>query len=160
MDEWSEGLTLGKVLGFIFIVMLISFPLGLFMRGCAWWSKANDVAFHEVDPAYILKKYEWFKEASAGLDKKLADLKVYEVRVTSLKKDYEGKSRTEWARDDREQYSIWMSESAGISASYNDLASEYNAQMSKMNWRFTNVGMLPQGATETLPREYKPYATA
>jgi hypothetical protein len=27
----------------------------------------------------------------------------------------------------------------------------------KFNWRFTNVGDMPPGATTPLPREYKPY---
>ena len=62
-------------------------------------------------------------------------------------------------RSDKEQMYVWMSEVAGIKASYNQLVSEYNSQMSKLNWRFCNVGNLPQGATEVLPREYKPYET-
>ena len=37
------------------------------------------------------------------------------------------------------------------------LAAEYNAQMAKFNWAFTNQGKLPAGATEVLPREFKPY---
>ena len=153
----DEELSFGWFVKWIILLVLISLPLGLLMRGCSWWSRANDVVSHEVDPAYLLQKYEWFKDASAGLDKKLADLKVYEVRIQSMKDAYKGKERSDWARDDREQYSIWMSEAAGISASYNDLASEYNSQMSKINWRFCNKGMLPQGAYEPLPREYKPY---
>ena len=48
-------------------------------------------------------------------------------------------------------------EVSGITAGLNALASEYNAQMAKWNWRFTNVGQLPKGATEALPREFKPY---
>jgi len=70
---------------------------------------------------------------------------------------YGSAARKEWAREDREQFNVWSSEVAGVKASYNSLAAEYNAQMAKMNWRFTNVGMLPQGATQPLPREYKPY---
>ena len=52
---------------------------------------------------------------------------------------------------------IWHSEVAGIKASYNSLAAEYNSQMAKFNWQFCNAGTLPQGATEVLPREHKPY---
>jgi len=48
---------------------------------------------------------------------------------------------------------------AGIKASYNQLAAEYNAGMVKINWRYTNVGDLPPGSTEPLPREFKPYIT-
>lgn len=70
---------------------------------------------------------------------------------------YEGVKRLDWPKEDREQYNLWTSEVAGVRASYNALAAEYNSQMSKFNWRFTNAGQLPEGATETLPREYKPY---
>ena len=40
---------------------------------------------------------------------------------------------------------------------HNQLCAEYNSAMSKFNYRFTNIGDLPEGATEPLPREYKPY---
>jgi hypothetical protein len=56
-----------------------------------------------------------------------------------------------------ERLSIWQSEVAGVKASYNLLAADYNSAMSKFNYAFCNVGKLPQGAVEPLPREYKPY---
>jgi hypothetical protein len=51
------------------------------------------------------------------------------------------------------------SEVAGVKASYNSLAAEYNANMVKVHWAFCNAGDLPAGAAEALPREYKPYET-
>ena len=115
------------------------------------------VAVQEFSPKVLLEKYEWFKDAAASLDKKRADMGVYQSRIDALKRDYANTPRASWARDDREQMSIWQSEAAGIKASYNQLAAEYNAQMAKFNWRFTEVGNLPQGATVPLPREFKPY---
>lgn len=126
---------------------------------CRYTQDAKDTAFKEFKPSALLKKYEWFKDASAQLDKKIADISVYESRIKALNESYEGKSRSEWAREDREQWSIWQSEFAGVKASYNSLAAEYNSQMAKFNWDFCNVGTLPKGATEPLPREYKPYVT-
>lgn len=143
---WVLGLSL--LLGGIFGIV------GMF-TGAA--NNAAQVARKEFYPDALLRKYEWFKDASAQLDKKLADLKVYETREASLKTQYVGLKRSEWAREDREQQSIWSSERAGVAASYNALAAEYNAQMSKFNWRFTNVGDLPPGASMPLPRSYKPY---
>lgn len=70
---------------------------------------------------------------------------------------YAGVPRTDWPRADLEQYNLWSSEFAGVIASYNGLAAEYNAQMSKANWAFTNVGDLPDGASEPLPREFATY---
>jgi two-component SAPR family response regulator len=105
----------------------------------------------------VLDKYTWLKDAHAQLEKKQADIKVYGERTKSLEGAYDGKPRSAWAREDREQWSTWQSEVAGVKASYNDLAARYNAKMAEVQWRFTNVGTLPQGATEPLPREYAAY---
>ena len=125
--------------------------------GCDWFREAKEVAQDELGPKELLRKYEWFKNASSQLDKKRADNKVYQTRVTAMDRSYADLPRNEWPREDREQYNLWQSEVAGIKASYNTLAADYNAQMAKINWRFTNVGQLPEGAENPLPREFKPY---
>lgn len=136
------------------LVLLPILLIGCHILGAGWnWvGKSIDVVSKEVDPAYLLKKYEWFKDASASLDNKIATIQVMDNRIASIDK-------VTAQRSDKEQMYVWMSEVAGIKASYNQLVSEYNSQMSKLNWRFCNVGNLPQGATEVLPREYKPYET-
>ena len=120
-------------------------------------SEATQVAQEEFGPRAMLRKYEWFKDAAAQLDKKQADIQVYRSRIQNMKEDYEGVKRRNWPRSDREQFNLWRTEVAGVIASYNGLAAEYNSQMAKFNWRFTNRGELPDGATEPLPREFKPY---
>ncbi len=146
--------TVPKVFLFFVIVSVavasVSYVLG-------WFGEAAKVTQEQFGPSALLQKYEWFKDASAGLDKKQADIGVYHTRLRSLEDAYAGQPRSKWARDDREQYSIWSSEEAGIKASYNQLAAEYDAQMSKFNYRFANAGDLPRGAEKPLPREYKPY---
>lgn len=122
-----------------------------------WFGEAATVAKEEFGARAMLQKYEWFKDSSAELDKKKADIAVYKTRITALQQDYEGVARKDWPRTDREQMSIWRSEHSGVVASFNGLAAEYNAQMAKFNWSFTNAGQLPQGASETLPREFKTY---
>ena len=136
------------------LVLLPILLIGCHILGAGWnWvGKSIDVVSKEVDPAYLLKKYEWFKDASASLDNKIATIQVMDNRIASIDK-------VTAQRSDKEQMYVWMSEVAGIKASYNQLVSEYNSQMSKLNWRFCNVGNLPQGATEVLPREYNPYET-
>lgn len=47
----------------------------------------------------------------------------------------------------------------GLKASYNSLSADYNARMAEVNWAFTNVGKLPHGESQTLPREYRDYIT-
>ena len=158
-DEYSDFQrnaywTLPKICGLVVV-------FGLLATGAAWvlgmFGETATVVHDQFGPQALLVKYEWFKDASAQLDKKMADIAVYQNRFESLQATYAGIPRTQWARDDREQLSIWQSEVSGIKASYNSLAAEYNAQMSKFNYRFTNVGDLPAGATVPLPREYRPY---
>lgn len=149
-------------LGLMFIALLCLFLLP--MHGCTavlgLGHSAIDTAAAQFDPKVMLKRYEWFKDAAAQLEKKQADIGVYEKRFKDLRADYPGKPRSEWSREDREQSNLWASEVAGITASYNDLAAQYNAAMSKANFAFTNVGDLPRGATTPLPREFKPYIGA
>ena len=121
-----------------------------------WFGEAAKVAQDEFGPKAMLAKYEWFKDAAAQLDKKQADIAVYEGRITEMTERYKNK---EWPRDVREQWSIWSSEVAGVKASYNALAADYNGQMAKFNWQFANVGELPKGADTPLPREFKRYVT-
>lgn len=121
-------------------------------------SRVAAVVAEELDPRELLRKYQWFKDAHAALGAKLATIHLYEVRRTRLEHQYGPAAR--WPRDVREEWSLQESELSGVVASYNLLAADYNAQMAKLNWRFTNRGQLPAGATETLPRDYAPYQEA
>jgi hypothetical protein len=124
--------------------------------GCGAVDNGVETAKKEFYPSALLKKYEWFKDASSQLAKKKADISVYESRFENLKKAYGDKLRSEWARSDLMQANLWESEVAGIIASYNGLAAEYNAGMGKFNWKFANAGEVPPGS-EALPREFAPY---
>lgn len=138
-------------------VVALSVLVGVIGYGLGWFGEAAKVTKQEFGPKAMLKKYEWFKDAAAQLEKKKADVTVYESRIKSMNEIYKNLSREKWPREDREQYNIWQSEVAGVKASYNQLAAEYNSQMAKFNWRFANVGDLPEGAEKPLPREYKEY---
>lgn len=143
---------IGKVIGFGSLFVLSIVLLGYIFG--AW-----GVFRSETDPRAVQEKYEWFKDVSATLDAKSASIDVYKQRMTDIEESYDGEPRKNWTREDREQYNVWSSEVSGLKASFNNLASEYNAQMAKWNWRFANVGGLPEGADKVLPREYKPYIT-
>ena len=147
-----------KVFGWTILLLLLGF-ITVMVAGSAlnWFGRATTVVSQEVDPQVLLTRYEWFKEAAAQLDKKAADIKVYDARLRAQDAAYEGVSRKDWPRDERQQRAVWEGEVAGVTASYNALAAEYNAQMAKINWRFTNVGALPRGAAEVLPREFRVY---
>lgn len=144
-------------------VILAVFALGIFVSvigyGLGWFGEAAKVTQEEFGPRAMLEKYEWFKDAAAQLEKKQADISVYDGRLSAMNGTYKDLARQKWPREDREQYNVWSSEVAGVKASYNSLAAEYNAQMAKFNWRFANVGELPKGVDKPLPREFKPYTT-
>jgi len=142
---------------FFFGLVPLAAIIGTVGYFAGWFSEAAQVTRHEFGPKAMLRKYEWFKDAAAALDKKTADLAVYESRLRALEQAYVGVPRAKWPRDDREQMSLWQSECAGVAASHNALAADYNSQMAKMNWKFANVGDLPAGATSPLPREFKEY---
>ena len=120
-----------------------------------------NTAYKEFKPEELLRKYEWFKDASAQCDQKLATLKTYETRFESMKQGYgtDSLKRSKWSRTDTEQWNVWESEYLGVKASYNDISAQYNSAMTKFNYRFCNAGQLPQGADVVLPREFKPYIT-
>lgn len=124
-------------------ISLFLIAISLAMIQC---QDAKETAYNEFKVSTLLKKYEYFKDLSAAIDKKRADIEVYQTEISSYNKD-----------DDKFYVEQRKSELLGIIAMHNQLCAEYNSAMSKFNYRFTNVGDLPEGAVEPLPREYKPY---
>ncbi len=119
------------------------------MTSCWFVNDARETAKEEFSPSAMLKKYEWFKNTSAELQKKLSDIEVYQANINIMTEDYAGTKRKDWDRTDKEQFNQWRIELAGIKASYNSLVAEYNAQSSKFNWeRFEG----------DIPEVYIPYA--
>ncbi len=140
-----------KNIGWLILICIGLTIAGFIGKGC---NDAVDTATKEFNPSTLLKKYEYFKNVSAALDKKQADIGIWHEEVQQYKEDYPSGNAP---KDERETHQLRRSEMIGIISSYNDLAAEYNAQMAKFNWSFCNAGQLPQGATTPLPREYKPY---
>lgn len=159
-DDYSRAAEKGPLslgLKIVFLIFALGIVASVVDYGIGWFGETAKVAQKEFGPEMLLKKYEWFKDASSQLDKKQADIMVYDGRMNQMDETYKGLERHKWPREDREQHNLWSSEVAGVKASYNSLAADYNAQMAKFNWHFTNVGDLPPGADKPLPREYKPY---
>lgn len=134
-----------KAIAWIFtiglIILFFSWAFGFFSDGAA-------VIQQEFKPSTLLKKYEEFKDISAAIDKKRADIEMYREEILNI--DHSDK-------DGRFYFEQRKSELIGIISVYNQLCADYNAKMAKFNYRFTNAGDLPQSNLEPLPREYKPY---
>ena len=139
-DEIEKGPMEGfKKIGITFLAIFIIITTTGYFIG--WFGDAATTMKKEFAPSVALKKYEWFKDASAQLIKKEADIKVYQSRLDSLKTDYAEVKRKDWDRTDKETFSKWQSEVAGVKASYNGLAAEYNAASSKFNWKMFETSL-------------------
>lgn len=132
----------------LLIIGMLLILISTIFRFCG---NAADTAYKELSPSALLKKYEWFKDQSAAIDKKRADIQVYENEIKTFKVE---------DKEDKIYVNQRRTEMMGLISMYNSLCSEYNSQMAKANYRFTNVGDLPQSNLEPLPREYKPYITS
>ena len=133
---------------FILTVIISIICIGAFsyaMRSCG---DATEVANKEFDASALLKKYEAFKNMSSAIDKYRAEIDMYRNEIAGM--DVKDK-------DDKFYIQQRKSELFGIISMHNNLCSQYNSEMSKFNYRFTNVGDLPATNLQPLPKEFKPY---
>lgn len=136
------------MLKWIGLSLILIVVLGFIAFTCNMCGDAAKTIQKEYAPSALLKKYEEFKDLSAGIDKKRADIELY-------REELEGYSIKD--KDDRFYFEQRKSELIGIISVHNTLCSQYNSAMSKFNYKFTNKGDLPETNMEPLPREYKPY---
>jgi len=137
----------GAILGVL--VLVVVFQIFGFV------GEAIEVVQEETSPRAVQEKYEWFKRTKAVLDAKVADIEVFRSQIEAVQRDYP--DVTQRPRDVRISFNQWRREAVGIVASYNGLASQYNAQHAMWNYRFADFGKLPAGVADTLPREFGQY---
>lgn len=123
-----------------------------------WFGEAAQVAREELGPRAMRDKYEFFKNSSASLDAQSANIEAQKAKLDSIKSMY-GEVASKWPEDVRASYSKADTEFRGIIMNYNKTAATYNAEMSQWWSRFTNAGMLPEGASDAPRREFKEYKT-
>ena len=128
--------------------MTLATILVVMLSGCRYQRDAEDTVFNEFKASSLLKKYEYFKDLSAGIDKKRAEIDMYQSEIAGMQSI---------DKDDKFYLQQRKSELLGLISIHNSLCADYNSAMSKFNYRFTNVGDLPEGAVDPLPREVKPY---
>jgi len=148
VETTKNFIVIAGAISVVVILAILSFVLG-------WFGEAAQVAREEASPRAILKKYEWFKDTAAQLQRKQADIRVMDARLKPMR----DVPRTEMDRHDKAELAQVEAERFGLVSSFNSLAAEYNAAMSKINYRFCNVGDLPEGADQPLPREFARYKT-
>ena len=132
------------------------------LTGCnalRWSHEASEVTYQQVRPQELLRKYERFKEVRAALDAKRASIEQFRSVLAATRADYAGTPMKDWPLDARETFQQRRAELHGMIASFNLLAADFNSAMSKENYRFCDVGRMPEGleGMEPLPRKYVPY---
>ena len=132
---------------YITVFLLVFLGLTFIGFSCGWFSDGVKTVQQEYAPSVLLKKYEQFKDLSAAIDKKRADIDLLQNSLKRMKND----GKDGYYREQRE------TELMGIIMIHNSLCEQYNSAMSKFNYRFTNKGDLPATNLEVLPREFKPY---
>lgn len=132
-----------------FAWFLVSFiAITAILYTCNFTGDAVQTVHKEFDPSALLKKYEYFKDLSSAIDKKRADIDMYQSEISTMVIE---------DKDDKFYKEQRKSELIGIISIHNQLCAEYNSAMSKFNYKFTNTGDLPATNLEPLPREIKPY---
>jgi hypothetical protein len=131
-----------------FSILGTSILLIVFFSALRYCSNAADTVHQQFSASAMLKKYEYFKDLSAAIDSKRADLNAYKTNLADYKVT---------DKDSRFYYEQSKAEAMGILMIHNNLVAEYNSGMSKFNYAFCNVGSLPASNLEPLPREHKPY---
>jgi hypothetical protein len=126
--------------------------IAILLVGCG---DAIDTVYSEARPREINRKYEWFKDAHARLTALQSQVRTKEAQMVILDKAYEGVKRQDWSRIDIQNQMLYSQELAGMKASFDNLAAEYNAEMAKWHTAFANFGTSPTGGT--LPKEFIPY---
>lgn len=137
-------------------ILIVGAPILLIMsHATQWFGQATNVIHNEFSPQTMLNRYNWFKDCYSRINSFDANISAYKNTLIETRKTY-GEPNT-WPVDVRKDISLQTREINGILSMRNNLASEYNANMAKFQFRFTNVGDLPAGATEPLPREIIEY---
>lgn len=143
-DKGPLSLGLKALIG---ILVLVAF-VGLASYGLGWCGEAGQVAKEEFGPRASLRKYEWFKNAAQQLQAKQANIEASEADLAASKAEWASTAPTDVPRDVREALDLRRKEVLGLKANFNQLAAEYKANVSKVNWKAMNVDNLPSEFTE------------
>ncbi len=124
-----------SIFSYVWKIALVLMFIGIISIGWSWFSGAASVAKREFGAEAGIKKYEWFKNASHELERKIVDINLYQKRVNVC---YDKKQRN---------CGIIEEQLFGIKSSYNGLVASYNANSDKFNWTLFN-------AESSVPKRY------
>ncbi|MBI5733233.1 hypothetical protein HY967_04800 [Candidatus Jorgensenbacteria bacterium] len=108
-----------------------------------------------VPDSVLAERYEWGVNLARQIDVKRVALDSLEAKKADIEKANAKKPQKKWSRKVKEQYGVLDSLISLNRSEHDKLAKEYNAEMSKWNWRFAKPDSLPQGITTPLSGPYK-----
>lgn len=126
--EPKESTNVFKYITMFTLVLIFIWVISFFLGAAA--SVAN-VAKQELGPQAALKKYEWFKDTSNELNRKLTDINIYEQRTSKCYKFTPNKC------------DIIEEQLFGLKSNYNSLVAEYNSNSKKINWELFDAEDIP-----------------
>ncbi len=141
----------------IAVLIGVSIVLGIVGFILFWPQQTAEVAKDKFGPQTAFANYEWFKDTAGMLRAQSDNIKNFELQQKQLEEQYKDIPRAKWAREDREQWNENAVTIADTKANYNLLVGQYNANMAKVNFKYTNAGDLPAGSDEVMQREYALY---
>lgn len=123
------------IIGIILLGMLIT------ASSCRWVNDGVETAHQEYDPSAMLKKYEWFKNQSARIQKMDQDIANAKTLRDGIKAQFEadnGKDHKSWDPVTRKQYQdkVDLQDQMVMAnvSQRNSVVADYNAQSAKFNW--------------------------
>ena len=125
-----------SIYSIIWKIALVFVFIGALSFGFGLIGSTAKVAKKEFGAEAALKKYEWFKDASNEIERKLKDISVYENKIEKL-----------CSNDKSNNCMIMQEQLFGLISNYNGLVADYNSASSKFNWNLFN--------TENIPTTYK-----
>jgi hypothetical protein len=123
------------IAGFILIGLYIT------TSSCRFVDDGVETAHQEYDPSAMLKKYEWFKNQSARIQKMDQDITNAKTLRDGIRSQFEadnGKDHKSWDPVTRKQYQDKVDlQDQMVTATVsqrNSIVADYNAQSAKFNW--------------------------
>lgn len=135
MFNWMGKNPIKAVLLSVFLIGFVGAGFKILGAAGSFMSQAVDVAAEEFNPKAMLRKYEWFKDASNSLDGMRNNIANAVTTIDGIREMYRDVPRKDWDRWDRQQLMQSIQELNGLRQIYNGLAAEYNSQSAKFNWR-------------------------
>ena len=114
------------------------------------------VLARSFDKSVSAAQYRNLKTMTWDLERIDRDYTECSMKVAELVKKNRGKGLSNWPANEKSEHEFFAEEVARLKEAHNSIATKYNNEMAKTNWRFTNFHYIPEGVeNRPLPRAFK-----